>query len=645
MMQARTCFAAATLIWATVAVAEPRLSGVISDHAVIQRDRPITLTGTAQPGELVILTLAGHSVTATAGRDGTFRATLPALPAGGPYDITVAAPSGAHVVTDVLIGDVFLCSGQSNMEMAVRDAQDMIPAAQAPADPQLRLMTIAKTTAVEPQTRFAQPPAWTVAGPASVPTFSAACFYMVQALRGTTGVPIGAIHSSWGGSRISAWMSAPALRAGGLGTDADLLSLYGRDPNAANRRASTLWEAWWRDRSGDPVGGEPWLPGSVLDWRAVPRFGNFEAWGVPDLADYNGMVWFRRDVTLTARQSQGPAILAIGGIDDVDRTWVNGVGVGSTGLAGAQRIYSLPPGVLRPGRNVITVNVEDVYANGGMIGPAESMRLTLEDGTSISLGNGWSYAIAQQVEGSTPRVPWGDINGAGTLYNGMIAPLGSTQFAGIAWYQGESDTGIPGYDARLTELIRDWRMRFGTAKTAFAVVQLSAYGLPVSQPAESGWGRVRDAQRRVAAADPQGGLAVTHDIGDFTDIHPGQKYQVGLRLARAMRAALYGESIGRAGPEIHGAARMPDGGVALRFSGVTGALHARGAPVAIGFELCGDGAGSCRFAVGQVHADGVVLRSDGSPVSRVRYAWGDAPSTNLTDDARLPVGTFEIAVR
>lgn len=636
---------AGALAFAAPALAAPQIDGIVGSHAVIQRDQPVVISGKAEPGETVMVSLAGRSVRAAAGRDGRFEARLPALAAGGPHDLTIAAPSGATVFEDVLIGDVFLCSGQSNMEMTVSDGQAMIPEAHAPPDDMLRLVTVAKASAVEPRSAFAQPPLWSAADEESAAGFSAACFYMAQALRKSADVPIGAIHASWGGSRISAWMSNPALDAGGMAADAQLLSLFVRDPVAANRRAFAIWEAWWRGATGDAAGSEPWQPAAELGWRPVPGPTNFESWNVPELAEYNGMVWFRREVDLTAEQARGPATIAIGRVDDADRTWINGQALGGSSLANELRVYAIPAGALKAGRNVITVNVDDVYANGGMTGPAGAMRMTFADGTSIPIDTGWRYAIARRIAGAAPRVPWGDINGAGTLHNGMIAPLGPLRVAGIAWYQGESDTGIPGYDRRLSALIADWRQRFGTDDTAFVTVQLSAYGAPPVGTAESGWGEVRDAQRRVAAADPRGGLAVTHDIGDFTDIHPGQKFQVGMRLARAMRAALAGDRANRAGPAIESASRRPDGGVTLRFGGVTGALHARSADVAIGFELCGDAAASCRYAAGRVEGNEVSLPGDGKPVTRVRYAWADAPDTNLSDEALLPIGTFEIAVR
>lgn len=634
---------AASLFLAAGAHAQPRLDGVVATHAVIQRDQPIPLAGSARPGETVMVSLAGHSVSIVAGRDGRFTAELPALPAGGPFTLTLAAPSGATVLNDILIGDVYLCSGQSNMEMKVRDAQSLFPEAHAPVDNRLRLLTVGKKTAVSPLARFETVPAWEIAGPDTSPSFSAACLYMVQSLRRDADVPVGAIHSSWGGSRISAWMSDAALRRSGQADQADLLALYARDPAAAMRRSAILWDAWWRAASGDAAGAEPWQPDAALAWHPVPAFINFESWGVPELANYNGMLWYQRTIELSAAQARGAATLSLGMIDDADRTWVNGVGVGGTSLAGAQRLYVLPAGTLKPGRNVVTVNDDDVYALGGMLGPVDAMQLTFADGTSMPLGTGWRYAIAKPVSGAAPRVPWDDINGAGTLFNAMIAPLAPLRLAGIAWYQGESDTGIPDYDQRLRAMIADWRSRFGSPATAFVLAQLANYGPPAAAPSESGWANVRDAQRRVAAADPHAGMAVTLDIGDAADIHPGEKRLVGQRLARAMRAALAGARDGRAGPAIGSAERQGDT-VVLRFTGVTGALHVRSSDQVIGFELCGPAPGSCRYAAARAAGSSVTLAGDGKPVTRVRYAWADAPATNLADDAQLPIGTFETAV-
>lgn len=625
------------------AAAAPRLDGVLTDHAVIQRGKPIRVTGSAEAGETVRVSLAGQSVAVTADRAGRFSATLAPLAAGGPYEMQVSARSGMIILHDLLIGDVFLCSGQSNMEMAVERSQDSY-SVYAAADDQLRLLTVPKATAFVPQAGFAAQPAWAAASPATASPFSAACFYMAQALRKSSKVPVGAIHSSWGGSRISAWMDAPGLRAAGMGDGVEALRLYARDVPAAIARTSAIWEQWWRDQSGDRRGAEPWQPDAALSWQPVPRIVAFNRWGVPALADYVGMLWFRKEVTLTADQARQEAVLSIGAVDDADVTWVNGKPVGGSSNAGSPRNYLLPAGTLAAGRNVITVNDDNVWAEGGMTGPAEAMRLSFADGTSVALDTGWRYAVAGKPRTNAPRAPWDDINGAGTLYNAMIAPLGPIALAGIAWYQGESDTDLAGYDRRLAAMMGDWRRQFGLPELPFAIAQLSAYGDTAAWPVESGWAGLRDTQRRVAEKDGHAAIAVTLDLGDPLDIHPGEKREVGRRLARAMRSLAYGEAVAPSGPRIASASRNTDGGVTLVFADVAGALAMRGADRAIGFELCGAEPGSCRYADGRAAGDRLVLAGDGRPVTRVRYAWADSPTVNLFDRDGLPVGSFEISV-
>lgn len=643
MKRIATLVSALAAMAAAPACATPTLGGVLTDHAVVQRGQPIVITGTAEPGEAVTLSLAGESAGGKADAGGHFRVTLAPLPAGGPYELVLAAKSGLVTVHDLLIGDVFLCSGQSNMEMPVERSQDSFQIF-ASADDRLRLLTVPQQTSFTPRADWQRPPAWVAAGPATSGGFSAACFYMAQELRKTAKVPIGAIHSSWGGSRISAWMDAPGLREAGMGDRVDMLRLYARDTPAAIQASSAVWEAWWRDQSGSKAGSEPWQPDAALDWQPVPRIGEFNRWGIAELADYIGMVWYRNEITLTPAQAGQQAVLAIGRVDDADLTWVNGKPVGGSSNAGTPRTYLISPGTLRSGRNTITVNDDNVYASGGMTGPEDAMKLSFADGTSIPLASGWRFAIGGKPRTNAPRAPWDDINGAGTLYNAMIAPLGPTALAGVAWYQGESDTDLAGYDIRLSAMMRDWRRQFGIADLPFAIVELSAYGAPANGPGESGWANLRDIQRRIAEADGHAAVAVTIDLGDPLDIHPGEKHEVGRRLARAMRALAYREGVAPSGPRIVSAMRATGGGAILTFADVGDGLVSRGADRAIGFELCGPEKGSCRYAAGIVSGNSVTLPGDGKPATRIRYAWADTPAVNLFGRSGLPAGPFEIGL-
>lgn len=633
-----------TAFVALPAIAAPRFSPMFGDHAVIQRDRPVMIRGRSDPQEVIAVTLGSEMRDVRVGKDGRFEASFAPISATGPVKLEARGASGHIVAQDVAVGDVFLCSGQSNMELAVGNAQDAMTQVRSSADDQLRLMLVPRAVADEPLDDFAEAPSWRPAAPDSVAGFSAACFYMARELRKTAKVPVGAIAASWGGSRISPWMGARALAAVGQGAQAALVSLHGRDPFAAERAASAEWEKWWRKETGDVAGKEPWQPDSALSWTDVPSIGAWEDWGVPALADYNGMVWYRREIMLTAEQAKASRTLSLGLLDDVGRVWINGEPVAMSARSWQPSIFDVPPGVLKAGRNVMIVNVYDSYAKGGLSGPAESIKLGLGDGGDVPLGDGWRYAVAAQSPAGGPRVPWGDTSGSGTLYNGMIAPLGAIGLKGVAWYQGESDVDMPGYADGMKAMMADWRRQFGAPDLAFVAVQLAAYGKADTAPVESGWAAMRQEQYRAMTQDRHGGLATAIDLGDPFDIHPGEKQEVGRRLARAMRAIAYGGSESRTGPQASRATAMPDGGVVIDFAGLTGPLHTRSATQAISFELCGAAVGSCRFVPGKVDGVRVMLAGDGRPATRVRYAWAGSPVVNLYDEAPLPVGSFELPI-
>ncbi|MEG0185263.1 MAG: sialate O-acetylesterase, partial [Stenotrophomonas sp.] len=479
------------------------LHPLFQDHAVLQRDQPIPVWGNAAPGTTVSVTLAGRTVTTRADASGRWQARLAPLAAGGPYVLSVRAGKASQVVQDVQMGDVWLCSGQSNMELPVWRALDAGSEIASATHPTIRLFTVPKAVATVPQLQFGAPVGWHPASPATVRDFSAACFYFARELQKTVTVPMGLIQAAWGGSRIEAWTSADALRAqGGMDPALDVLALYARDPAAANARWGTQWQHWWSTREGAVADDRPWQPGADgRGWQTAPAMlGAWERWGVPALSTYNGMVWYRTQVTLTAAQAAQGARLALGSIDETDMTWVNGVAVGSQYGPGEARSYALPPGVLTAGANTVVINVLDTYGDGGLAGPSDAHAVALDDGTRIVLDAPWQYRVAPGAQ-PPPSAPWHAATGLSTLYNAMIAPLGRYGLRGMLWYQGESNTGDGlAYAARLRGLRADWRRQFG-AQMPLLVVQLAGYGQPPVAPVDSGWAQVREAQRRVAAED------------------------------------------------------------------------------------------------------------------------------------------------
>jgi sialate O-acetylesterase len=626
----------------------PLLHEMFQDHAVLQRDKPIKVWGHAAPGERVTVSLASSDARARADASGSWQVQLPPLPAGGPFVLTARGASGTtQTASDILVGDVFLCSGQSNMEWPVSRARDADEEISTAALPEIRMLTVQHATASMPVGSFQTPVSWQVAGPDTVGSWSAVCFFFARELRKSTHTPIGLIHSSWGGSNIRPWISATALR--GLGSydpALALLALHAQDPKKAQAQFGAQWEDWWRAHTRDASGQEPWQPNANGSWRTAPAaLGDWRTWGVPELEHFTGLVWYRTHVILTAQQAQSAATLNLGPINQIDETWVNGRTLGNTFGYGTERTYTIDPGLLHEGDNVVVVNVLSTYGRGGLLGDQAARSLRFANGESVPLHGPWQYAIAPVELGYPPQAPWQSVAGLTTMYNAMIAPLGAFGLKGVLWYQGESNTGEPQtYEALLTALMADWRRQFG-AGLPFLIVQLPQFGRESATPVESGWASLRDAQRQAVAKDSHAALAVTIDIGDPRNLHPANKQDVGTRLARAARHLIYGEPVTPSGPVAHAAIRRGADAVAVEFNEVDGELLAYSHRNPIGFELCGDAVGSCRYAQSRIEGTRVVLAVGEMPApTRVRYCWGDSPICNLFDGAGLPAGPFEMRI-
>ena len=623
----------------SAAQAAPQLAATLSDHAVLQRGQTIPVWGTANPREKVTVTLGGATATATADKAGQWRVDLPAMQAGGPHVLAASSSSGQATANDILIGDVWLCSGQSNMEYPVRRALNGEGEAQAGADAQLRLMKVPQELAEVPQRTFAKAPTWQVATPESVSHFSAACYFMVRELRASQKVPIGAVDDTWGGTPIRAWMNEDAVRSSGGAKYADLVALNRSDPSAAVRKFGDEWGAWWRSQSGDAIGSEPWNSRGALTWSPVPSLAYWDEWG-PEWVKYVGAIWAEKVVTLTAAEAAQPATLSLSVVDDADQTFINGVAVGGLNDPANPRRYPIPRGVLKPGENRIVVYARNYWGPGGFKGPAHQFALTLKDGTSKPLGDGWQFARVPDSIGGPPAAPWGSSSGVSTIYNAMVAPLGPTRFTGVAWYQGEADVGQPGYDERLAAWMGNWRNQFGDPKLPFLIVGLAGWGAVSAKPTESGWASLINEQRLAVTRDPRTALISAIDLGDRADIHPANKQEVGRRLALAAKSLVYSDAAGRFSPMPLGASRA-NGAVTLSFSKP---LQTLSAAQAVGIELCGTAQGSCRYADARVQGSTIVIKDDGQPVARVRHAWSDYPIVNIYDADMLPVPVFEVPV-
>jgi sialate O-acetylesterase len=635
--------------------AELSLARIFSDHAVLQRDQPIAVWGTAPAGHQVTVSLGERVARGSADAQGKWRIQLPPQSAGGPYALTVA--SGGQTVSraDILVGDVYLCAGQSNMEFAVRASTNAMGAGYGARNDRLRYLNIQKTSAATPQEDLQAPVQWTPLAPETVGDASAVCYYMARSLQERYKIPVGFINASWGGTMIQSWIGAGSLRRlGGYSEGVDAVAQYGADPAAGMRAEDARNEAWWRAHDPAAAAQRAWIAPGFDDsaWPAVTPAGSWKDSGVAGFKDFDGVAWYRTAVTLTEAQARAANALQLGPVDTYDTTWVNGVRVGGGGLPWVWRNYAVPQGVFKPGRNVIAMRVLSGGHGGGLSGQPASRNVITADGQAIPLPAAWKVQRGSGLKGLSVRpAPWEVPTSLTTLYNGMIAPLVGYKFKLAAWYQGEANAGEdaanPGgpqeYRALLPLLMQDWRQRFGQSTLPFFVVQLPAFGAPARAPGYSAWAELRQAQAQAVAQDAHAALVVTLDVGDRFDIHPSQKTVVGERLARAARSVAYGENTAGGSPAPVSARR--DGhDIVIAFRGTGGGLATYSSNRANGFEVCAGEA--CRYAEARVDGDMVVLPGAGAPaVTRVRYAWADAPFVNLFGGDDLPAAPFELDVQ
>lgn len=634
--------ASAALLTPVAAQAAPLLAPVFTDHAVLQRGQPIRVWGVAKPGAVVELSLGEAKANATADAEGRWSTAFPSREPNAALTLTAQTGNERQTISDLLVGDVWLCSGQSNMEYPLRRALNGEAEAASAADPNIRLFQTGRTSLPTPTTALPQEAAWRAATPESANNFSAACFFMGREIKKTTGAPIGLIDATWGGSVVQDWISREGLAAlGDYDEGLAVLADYARSPDVGVAHWSAMLARW--AAKAEPQAATWSRPDfDDRDWKTMPAEQFWET--NPGLETFDGTIWLRASITLTDKQARQGATLSLGPIDDLDTTFVNGREVGSSQGWDRPRAYRIAPGLLKAGANVVAVRAIDTSGGGGAWGPAAQKGLKFDDGSFAPLGASWRYKVSTTIaqSGLPPTAPWVGTSGLSTLRNGMIAPLVPYGLKGVAWYQGEANVAEPAaYGRLMPALVADWRRWFAAPDLPFLIVQLADFGPRQTAPVESGWAGVRDVQRRVAAADPRVGLASAVDIGDIYDIHPANKQQVGHRLALQARKLAYGETgLVAAGPAPLSATVA--GAVVVVRLDQPAVVQADVRPV--GFELC-DASGACRFVDATLSGDQVRLAVPAgfAPV-KVRFAWADSPILNLYGRTGLPATPFELAL-
>lgn len=630
----RLVLAAAACVALPVAAA-PKLPLLFADGAVLQRDEPIPVWGWASPGAKIAVSLDGSKAAATADATGLWLARLPAHAAGGPYVLHVQGDGGMLQVGDVLVGDVWLASGQSNMEFPLLKSDGGPAAVAAASDAKIRHFKVPKSWSAQPEPELAGG-SWKMASPANAGEFSAVAYYFAQDLRASAGVPIGIIDSSWGGSAIEAWMDAASQ-----GVDAAALARQG-DEIRRRDEAALVGTREKLARYSLPAGqsSEDWRKPDYDDsgWDSIAVPANWESAGY---AGMDGVAWYRGSFTLTAAEAKRGVTLGVARIDDTDTTFVNGIQVGHIENSyDTLRAYRVPSSALHAGRNVVAVKVLDTGGGGGIHGEAENLYVQPTGGTRRPLDGSWKF---RPESGTVSAID--DKNLQPTLlYNAMIHPLQAYPVRGVIWYQGETNAKLANnaaleYREQFATMIGSWRADRDQPKLPFLWVQLANFDDHSDQGDASPWALLRESQSK-ALSLPATGQAVIIDIGNPDDIHPTNKRDVGHRLALAARHVAYGESLVYSGPVFNGAS-FADGAATLRFDLGGSALAVRGGGQPRGFALAG---ADKVFHPAQARIDGdhVVVRSDDVPRPvAVRYGWHGSPDdANLLNREQLPASPF-----
>ena len=641
-MKKMTLFSLLAILMVCISFGQLKLPALVSDSMVLQRDKPVTIWGWNLHGDEVRVTFKGSVYKAVPDDSKRWQLQLPATKAGGPYELTISAGNKSVTLKEILFGDVWLCSGQSNMEFRMQDLAANYPMDLANSENNfIREFSVGRQISFTPKETIKGQ--WKRACPGNIWNFSAVAYYMAKNLYDKYKVPVGIIHSSWGGTPAQAWVSEDGLN--GFNNYLDKLPLL-KDSiwsDSVAKRDKSVTSNWYKEIKEKDRGlnknDKPWYSVDIntSDWKTMTVPGYWENFGAKDV---HGVVWARKEITLTKEMITHDALLNLGRIDDIDSTYFNGIVVGTTPMKYKFRRYTIPASLLKEGVNVITVRIITVGGLGGFI-PEKNYNVTL-DKQVIDLTGNWKYQVGVSVPAIASNTFTSFQNQAAALYNGMIAPFTSYAIKGAAWYQGESNSSMyEEYRRLLPALITDWRKQFAQGDFPFMIVQLANYMNPKTEPAESNWAGLREAQLLTSQKVVNCGLGVTIDIGDTYNIHPQNKGEVGRRLALAAeKVAYHEEGIVYSGPSYKTMA-VQGNKVVLTFDNIGSGLYVKGGGALKQFAIAGEDK-KFVWAKAVISGNQIIVSSDevSNPVA-VRYAWADNPiGCNLYNIEGLPASPF-----
>jgi len=625
----------------SVADANIKLPAILSDNMVLQRNTELRIWGWADKGEKINVIFNDIKRTAKAGKDGKWMVIFPAMKEGGPYSMSV---KGKNVIelNNIMVGDVWVCSGQSNMEWPLSRSDNAESEIAAANYPDIRLFQCPHNVQFAPVDDV-ESGEWKVCTSETVSSFSAVGYFFGRNIHKDLNVPIGLLWTAWGGTVAETWISAESISQV-RDFDGALQEMKKYDPEqvVARRKAQidSMLKTFGSDDKGlideKAIWAEPGL--DVSKWKSMKLPVLWESAGLYGL---DGIVWFRKEFELPEDVASKGIVLHLGPIDDSDITWVNGKKVGEmTNKYSAERIYTVPAEVLKSGTNLITIRVEDTGGGGGIYGKPEQMKIVSGD-FNLSLAGPWKLRFSSsdiKVDLTSFISP----NSYPTLlYNGMIHPFLHYPVKGAIWYQGESNAGRAyQYRTIFPMLINDWRAKWNNPEMSFMFVQLANYMKPPDEPEESEWAELREAQLMTLQL-PETGMAVIIDIGEADDIHPKNKHDVGKRLALAALKIAYYKNIVYSGP-IYKSMAIEGNKAIVDFDNTGTGLkcHDRYGYVK-GFSIAGNDR-KFHWAKAYIENNKVVVYSDriNNPVA-VRYGWANNPDdVNLYNNEGLPASPF-----